>query len=213
MPLSSAEHDLGRPPGRRAPGAERASTGRHTGRYRRPRDEHLAYLLGDGERPLGVFTGGSLIVGSAARTDLLGADRALELAHAAHRSPRPRDDFVRNLRAPMSEPSTWSWSRRPRRTMGSEDRAGGIDPAVIDGDLVPDLGQEVLGGDVLRAVRQGERPDVARRDDRFLPGRKTRGGWFASPGCDDNQVNEDALEGGCGSSPATGSRPGRFGYN
>jgi hypothetical protein len=59
-------------------------------------------------------------------------------------------------------------AREPQhRTMGSEDRAGGIDPAVIDGDLVPDLGQEVLGGDVLRAVRQGERPDVARRDDRF----------------------------------------------
>ena len=49
-------------------------------------DEHLAYLLGDGERPLGVFTGGSLIVGSAARTDLLGADRAQELAHAQYRS-------------------------------------------------------------------------------------------------------------------------------
>ena len=49
-------------------------------------DEHLAYLLGDGERPLGVFTGGSLIVGSAARTDLLGADRARELAHAQYRS-------------------------------------------------------------------------------------------------------------------------------
>ena len=29
-------------------------------------------VLGDGERPLGVFTGGSLIVGSAARTDLFG---------------------------------------------------------------------------------------------------------------------------------------------
>jgi glyoxylase-like metal-dependent hydrolase (beta-lactamase superfamily II) len=49
-------------------------------------DEHLAYLLGDGEQPLGVFTGGSLIVGSAARTDLLGADRARELAHDQYRS-------------------------------------------------------------------------------------------------------------------------------
>ena len=33
-----------------------------------------------------MFTGGSLIVGSAARTDLLGADRADELAHAQYRS-------------------------------------------------------------------------------------------------------------------------------
>lgn len=51
-------------------------------------DEHLSYLLLDGGRELGVFTGGSLIVGSAARTDLLGADRAEELARAQYRSLR-----------------------------------------------------------------------------------------------------------------------------
>jgi glyoxylase-like metal-dependent hydrolase (beta-lactamase superfamily II)/rhodanese-related sulfurtransferase len=51
-------------------------------------DEHLSYLLLDGPRKIGVFTGGSLIVGSAARTDLLGADRAAELARAQYRSLR-----------------------------------------------------------------------------------------------------------------------------
>ncbi|MET8623841.1 MBL fold metallo-hydrolase [Kitasatospora sp. NPDC004669] len=51
-------------------------------------DEHLSFLLLDGSRELGVFTGGSLIVGSAARPDLLGADRAEELAHAQYRSLR-----------------------------------------------------------------------------------------------------------------------------
>jgi hydroxyacylglutathione hydrolase len=51
-------------------------------------DEHLSYLLLDGGTELGVFTGGSLIVGSAARTDLLGADRAGELARAQYRSLR-----------------------------------------------------------------------------------------------------------------------------
>ncbi|HEU5417584.1 MAG TPA: rhodanese-like domain-containing protein [Streptosporangiaceae bacterium] len=51
-------------------------------------DEHLSYLLLDGSRELGVFTGGSLIVGSAARTDLLGAGRAGELARAQYRSLR-----------------------------------------------------------------------------------------------------------------------------
>ena len=50
--------------------------------------EHLSYLLLDGTRELGVFTGGSLIVGSAARTDLLGAGRAEELARAQYRSLR-----------------------------------------------------------------------------------------------------------------------------
>lgn len=33
-------------------------------------DEQLSFLLLDGSRPLGVFTGGSLVVGAAARTDL-----------------------------------------------------------------------------------------------------------------------------------------------
>jgi hydroxyacylglutathione hydrolase len=51
-------------------------------------DEHLSFLLLDGDQELGVFTGGSLIVGSAARTDLLGADRAEELARAQYRSLR-----------------------------------------------------------------------------------------------------------------------------
>ncbi|WP_424888952.1 MBL fold metallo-hydrolase [Streptomyces sp. XH2] len=51
-------------------------------------DEHLSFLLLDGARELGVFTGGSLIVNSAARTDLLGADRTEELARAQYRSLR-----------------------------------------------------------------------------------------------------------------------------
>ncbi|WP_031004258.1 MBL fold metallo-hydrolase [Streptomyces sp. NRRL F-5727] len=51
-------------------------------------DEHLSFLLLDGSRELGVFTGGSMIVDSAARTDLLGADRAEELARAQYRSLR-----------------------------------------------------------------------------------------------------------------------------
>jgi rhodanese-related sulfurtransferase len=45
-----------------------------------------SFLLSDGTSPVGVFTGGSLIVGSAARTDLLGADRADELARAQYAS-------------------------------------------------------------------------------------------------------------------------------
>jgi glyoxylase-like metal-dependent hydrolase (beta-lactamase superfamily II)/rhodanese-related sulfurtransferase len=49
-------------------------------------DEHLSYLLLDGQTPVGVFSGGSLIVGSAARTDLLGAGRTEELARAQYRS-------------------------------------------------------------------------------------------------------------------------------
>ncbi|MBQ0897101.1 MBL fold metallo-hydrolase [Micromonospora sp. U56] len=49
-------------------------------------DEHLSFLLLDGTAPVGVFTGGSLIVGSAARTDLLGGDRTVQLARAQYAS-------------------------------------------------------------------------------------------------------------------------------
>ncbi|MGV9774912.1 MBL fold metallo-hydrolase [Streptosporangium sp. NPDC003464] len=51
-------------------------------------DEHLSFLLLDGSREVGVFTGGSLIVDSAARTDLLGAERTEELARAQYHSLR-----------------------------------------------------------------------------------------------------------------------------
>jgi glyoxylase-like metal-dependent hydrolase (beta-lactamase superfamily II) len=37
--------------------------------------EHMAFLLLDGDREVGVFSGGSLLVGSAARTDLVCPDR------------------------------------------------------------------------------------------------------------------------------------------
>jgi hydroxyacylglutathione hydrolase len=46
--------------------------------------EHLSYLILDGSTEVGVFTGGSLIVGAAARTDLISADRTEELARAQY---------------------------------------------------------------------------------------------------------------------------------
>ena len=51
-------------------------------------DEHMSYLLSDGDQPRAVFTGGSLIVGAAARTDLLGAERTDALTRAQFRSLR-----------------------------------------------------------------------------------------------------------------------------
>lgn len=51
-------------------------------------DEHLSYLLLDADREIGVFTGGSLIVGAAARTDLISPDRTDELARAQYVSLR-----------------------------------------------------------------------------------------------------------------------------
>ena len=48
--------------------------------------EHLSYLRLDGATSLGLFTGGSLLVGAAARTDLAGAGRTQELARTQYRS-------------------------------------------------------------------------------------------------------------------------------
>ena len=48
--------------------------------------EHLAFLLLDGDREVGVFTGGSLIVGSAARTDLVSDEQTQQLARAQYAS-------------------------------------------------------------------------------------------------------------------------------
>jgi len=42
--------------------------------------DHLAYLLVDGGAPVGLFSGGSLMVGAVGRTDLLGEDHREELA-------------------------------------------------------------------------------------------------------------------------------------
>ncbi|WP_327675126.1 MBL fold metallo-hydrolase [Kitasatospora sp. NBC_00458] len=54
--------------------------------------EHTAYLVLDdgpgGGHPVAVFTGGSLLVGSAGRTDLSGPERTAELARAQYRSIR-----------------------------------------------------------------------------------------------------------------------------
>lgn len=50
--------------------------------------EHVAFLLSDGETPVGVFTGGSLIVGAAARTDLVSPEQTEALARAQYASLR-----------------------------------------------------------------------------------------------------------------------------
>lgn len=48
--------------------------------------EHLAYLLRDGNRPVALFSGGSLLVGAVARTDLISPERTQELARSMWRS-------------------------------------------------------------------------------------------------------------------------------
>jgi glyoxylase-like metal-dependent hydrolase (beta-lactamase superfamily II)/rhodanese-related sulfurtransferase len=49
---------------------------------------HLAYVLAFDGRPVGVFTGGSLLFGSTGRPDLLGTEHTDVLAHAQFHSAR-----------------------------------------------------------------------------------------------------------------------------
>jgi hydroxyacylglutathione hydrolase len=48
--------------------------------------EHLAWLLLDGGQPLALFSGGALLVGGVARTDLISPDQTEPLTRAAWRS-------------------------------------------------------------------------------------------------------------------------------
>jgi hydroxyacylglutathione hydrolase len=50
--------------------------------------EHLAYLLSESGRPVAVFTGGSLLLGSAGRTDLFGDRSTQDLTKAQFHSLR-----------------------------------------------------------------------------------------------------------------------------
>ena len=52
--------------------------------------EHLSYLLLDGARTVALFSGGALIVGSVARTDLISPDQTEPLARALFRALRDR---------------------------------------------------------------------------------------------------------------------------
>jgi hydroxyacylglutathione hydrolase len=96
-------------------------------------DEHLSFVVSEGNYPLGVFTGGSLIVGSAARTDLLGPDRAEELARAQYRS-------LRRLVTLPAETVVWP-------THG----AGSFCSAPPGADRTSSIGQELATNPLLRA--------------------------------------------------------------
>jgi hydroxyacylglutathione hydrolase len=60
--------------------------------------EHLAYLLRDGPEGIALFSGGSLMVGGAGRTDLLGPERTDELTRLQFRSMRRLADLPDGVR-------------------------------------------------------------------------------------------------------------------
>ena len=99
-------------------------------------DEHLSFLLLDGDRPLGVFTGGSLIVGAAARTDLVAPDRTEELARAQYAS-------LQRLAELPDDVAVWP-------THG----AGSFCSAPPGADRTSTIGQEKATNPLLRAANE-----------------------------------------------------------
>jgi hydroxyacylglutathione hydrolase len=126
-------------------------------------DEHLSYLLLDGVRELGVFTGGSLIVGSAARTDLLGAGRAGGLARAQYRSLRRLAELP-DATAVWPTHGAGSFCSVPPgaarvTTIGAEKAANPLLGRTGRGRLrPPPAGQPRLLPGLLRPARRGQPP-------------------------------------------------------
>jgi glyoxylase-like metal-dependent hydrolase (beta-lactamase superfamily II)/rhodanese-related sulfurtransferase len=52
--------------------------------------EHLSYLLLDGDRPVALFSGGALLPGGVARTDLIAAEQTEPLARSLYRALHER---------------------------------------------------------------------------------------------------------------------------
>lgn len=89
--------------------------------------EHISYVLfEDGQSaPVAVFTGGSLMVGGAGRTDLLGDELKEELARAQYRSLRrlaelPDDTAVLPTHGAGSFCAAGPASKEPTSTLGQE---------------------------------------------------------------------------------------------
>ncbi|MFN2556538.1 MAG: rhodanese-like domain-containing protein [Nitriliruptorales bacterium] len=96
--------------------------------------EHLSFLLEDDGRPLALFSGGALIVGGVARTDLIAPEQTEPLAHAAWRSLQalltlPDDLQVYPTHGSGSFCSTTTGDERTT-TIGAEKRLRGEDEFV-----------------------------------------------------------------------------------
>ncbi|MDQ3155344.1 MAG: MBL fold metallo-hydrolase [Actinomycetota bacterium] len=96
--------------------------------------EHLSYLLLDGPRLVGVFTGGSLMVGTAGRTDLVSPDMTVPLARSQYHS-------LQRLMELPDETPVWP-------THG----AGSFCSAAAGGDRMTTIGRERATNPLLQVV-------------------------------------------------------------
>ena len=117
--------------------------------------EHLAYLLRDGSRPVALFSGGSLLVGAVARTDLVSADATEPLARSLWRSIQER---LLGLPDDLAVYPTHG--------------AGSFCSVAPGGERVTTIGRERVANPLLNA------PDEDAFVDRLLAGFGTYPGYF-----------------------------------
>ena len=104
--------------------------------------EHLSYLLLDGAQIAGVFTGGSLMVGTAGRTDLVSPEMTVPLTRAQYHS------LQRLMELPDDTP-VWP-------THG----AGSFCSAAAGGDRVTTIGRERATNPLLQVSGENEFVDA-----------------------------------------------------
>ena len=116
---------------------------------------HLSYLLCQGNRPLALFSGGALMVGAIARTDLFGPHLAVHLALEAFRTLKVRLHGLPDEVAVYPTHGGGSFcgastSSETRTTLGRERRTN---PFLTTDELMPFLA---------RALHQARYPDYYR---------------------------------------------------
>ena len=111
--------------------------------------EHLSYLVFDGTAsdPVAIFSGGSLIVGSAGRTDLLGESRTDELTRAQFHSLRRLATFADDVQLlPTHGAGSFCASTAPslhRTSTIGQERA--VNPALGTADENTFVAQQLAG--------------------------------------------------------------------
>ena len=165
--------------------------------------DHLAYLVYENDRPTALFSGGSLMVGTVGRTDLLGPDLSEDLARRLYRALRDEiltlpDDLAvypthgagSFCSAPGTAERTTTIGRERDQPDARNPGRGRVRRTASRGiRLLPDVLLSVAGGEPARAprirnaarARTTERrrgPSAAyepRRSGRRAPDRRLRG--------------------------------------
>jgi hydroxyacylglutathione hydrolase len=117
---------------------------------------HRSYLVCEGERPIALFSGGALMVGAIARTDLFGPHLAVQLALEAYRTLQVRLHGLPDEVAVYPTHGGGSFcgsggSREPATTMGRE---RSHNPFLTTTELMPFMA---------RALHQGRYPTYYRQ--------------------------------------------------